>query len=219
MKTPRTPLNTSYDIWMIGMSEHPVSMMYMRSVLPSWDDYEVKQFEAVTPKDLATKNKIDWGKRKRPLTATEKAVWYSHFELWCKCVNTNKPIVVIEHDSKLVKPLPDLSKEGHKFLSFINRDYGKKGIWCAPGSGYYITPLAAQRLVSTAVSKPQTINSDGHLGWKLNVLKQEEIGDYKYIEQINFDGYNTIDHKNVNRKFVGPDYENFDLSGIHGQEI
>lgn len=215
-----TPLNTHYDIWMIGMAEHPISMMYIRSVLPSWKDYDVKPFDAVTPKDLPTKTKIDWGHRKRPLTATEKAVWYSHFELWCKCVNTNKPIVIIEHDSKLVKPLPDLSKEGHKFLSFINRDYGnKQGIHCAPGSGYYITPLAAQRLISTAVSKPQIINSDGHLGWKLNVLKQERIGDYKYIEQINFDGYNTIDHKNVNRKFVGPDYENFDLSGIHGQEI
>ena len=40
--------------------------------------------------------------------------------------------------------------------------------------------------------------------------------DYFYIEQINIDGLNTIDHKNPNRNYVGLDYEEIDISSIHG---
>ena len=113
-----------FEIYMISMKHHPISEMYKREVLPSWKEYEVKQFEAVTPKDLYKKTKIDFGfktaGRKREFTSTEKAVWYSHFELWCECVKIKKPILILEHDSKLVKPLPDMSKEGYKFLSFIS---------------------------------------------------------------------------------------------------
>lgn len=208
------------NIHMIVMEEHPVSQMYMREVLPSWKNYKVHTFNAVTPKDLYKKHKLEFGRktsgREREFTSTEKAVWYSHFELWCKCITENKPIIILEHDSKLVKPLPDMSNEGYKFLSFINRDFGRaKGIHMAPGSGYYITPLVAQRLVANCVSKPISQNSDGHLGINMNYKRQTIMNDYHYIEQINIDGLNTIDHKNPNRNYVGLDYEDFDLSSLH----
>lgn len=207
-------------IFMIGMSEHPISVMYQREVKDSWDGYDVKFFEAVTPKDLTYRNQLTFGRKetKRDFTSTEKAVWYSHFDLWCKCIKQG-PLIVIEHDSKLVKPLPDLSNEGYKFLSFINRDFGKKGVAIAPGSGYYITPPVAERLVARAVYHPIKMNSDGHLGNVLNWKKQVKMEDFHYIEQINIDGLNTIDHKNPSRKFIGPDYENFDISSVHGKAI
>ena len=203
------------------MSDHPISQMYLREVLPSWKDYKVTKFEATTPKDLVYKNKLTFGLKstEREFTSTEKAVWYSHFELWCKCIVEKQPIVILEHDSKLVKPLPDLSKEGYKFLSFIERDFGKKGKHMAPGSGYYITPPVAERLVARAVIKPIKQNSDGHLGTFLNWKRQISMNDFYYIEQINFDGLNTIDHKNPNRKFIGPDYENFDIPSVHRKAI
>ena len=211
-----------FDIYMIVMNEHPVSQMYYRITIPSWEKYgyKIKKFNAITPKDLYLKTTLNFNRGgDRNFTQTEKAVWYSHFDLWCKCLNSKKPMLILEHDSKLVKPLPDLSKEGHKFLSFINRDFGKKGIYLAPGSGYYITPTISQRLISNAVSKPIKGNSDGHLGNLLNVIKQEKAKDFDYIEQINIDGLNTIDHKNPNRNYVGLDYEKIDIPSIHGQEI
>ena len=207
-------------VYMIGMDDHPISVMYKRSVLPSWKDYKVVEFAATTPKDLIYKNKLEFNiksaGKKREFTLTEKAVWYSHFELWCKCINEG-PIIILEHDSMLIKPLPDLSKEGYKFLSFINRDFGKEGKHIAPGSGYYITPVIAERLVARAVCKPITQNSDGHLSTVMNWRKQIEMNDFYYIEQVNFDGLNTIDHKNPNRKFIGLDYENIDIPSIHRQ--
>lgn len=207
------------------MEDHPVSLMYSRMVYNSWrkHNHNIKKFKAITPKDLYKKHKLEFGKKgDRDFTATEKSVWYSHFELWCRCLTTRRPILILEHDSKLIKPLPDLSKEGHKFLSFINRDYGDKksqGVHLAPGSGYYITPLVAQRLIAHAVSKEIKQNSDGHLGALLNIAKQLQNNDYHYIEQINIDGLNTIDHKSPYRNYVGLDYEKIDIPGIHGQEI
>lgn len=203
---------------MIAMQDHPVSVMYVRSVSESWAGYPLNMFPATTPKDLVYKTKLDFGMKvtgkRREFTSTEKAVWYSHFELWCLCIKKG-PLVVVEHDSKLVKPLPDMSNEGYKFLSFIDRDFGNKGKHIAPGSGYYITPPIAERLVAKAVCEPILHNSDGHLSTIMNWNRQNQMKDYYYIEQINFEGLNTIDHKNPNRNFIGPDYENIDIPGLH----
>ena len=215
--------NKNYNIFMIGMKDHPISVMYQRECLPSWKDYKVKIFDAVTPKDLYLRNQLTFTKhyKGREFTSTEKAIWYSNFDLWCKCVLEEKPMLIIEHDSKLVKPLPDLSKEKHKFVSFIDRDFGHKGIDLAPGSGYYITPTWAEKLIAKAVCRPIDHNSDGHIGHWLKVYRQKARNDYQYVEQINIDGLNTIDHKSTknNRKFIGPDYENFDLSSIHRKAV
>ena len=207
-------------IFMIRIKEHPVSEMYLNLVKSSWKDHKLKFFEAITPKDLYLKNQLtfatkhDAKHKRREFSSTEKAVWYSHFELWCKCVREGS-LLVLEHDSKLVKPLPDLSEEGYNFLSFINRDFGKKGVDISPGSGYYITPPVAERLVARAVSKPIATNSDGHLSVVMNIKKQRKMNDYHYIEQVNIDGLNTIEHYNPNRIFVGLDYEDIDLSSVH----
>lgn len=198
---------------MIVMKDHPISQMYQKLVMPSWEGYKVYLFNATTPKDLIYEKKLEFGlkQRQRPFTDTEKAVWYSHFKLWVKCLNQG-PLIVLEHDSKLKKPLPDMSKEGYKFLSYMDRDFGTTGNHISVGSGYYITPSAAERLISYAVSKPINVNSDGHIANILNYKKQKAMNDYWYIEQINIDGLNTIDHKNKYRNFIGQDYEKLDLS-------
>lgn len=203
---------------MIIMDDHPISQMYSRITVPTWEKlgHKINKFSAVTPKDLYKKNKLSFGtKKNRDFTATEKAVWYSHFELWCECLKSTTPMIILEHDSKIIKPLPDLSKEGYKFLSFINRDFGQKGHHLAPGSGYYITPVVAQRLIAYAVHKLISNNSDGHLANHMNIGRQEKMNDFSYIEQINIDGLNTIDHKNPNRNYVGLDYEEIDISRIN----
>ena len=219
---------TDYDIRMIAMSNHPVSLMYQRLTIPSWEKhgYEIKLFEAVTPKDLYKKHKLDFGiknndpSRARQFTLTEIAVWYSHFELWCESVRTSRSMIVIEHDSLLKKKLPvDLTKDTYKLLSYINRDFGDKVRSISPGSGYFISPLIASRLVSRAVCHTIETNSDGFIMGQINFQRQVRRNDYHYIEQINIDGLNTIDHKNPDRNYVGLDYEEIDISSIHGQKI
>jgi GR25 family glycosyltransferase involved in LPS biosynthesis len=215
-------MSNTPPVYMIAIEEHPVSIMYVREVLPSWKKFGVKinYSKATTPKDLAYRNNLTFtikkmGREKREFTSTEKAVWYSHFDLWCKCVNEG-PLIIVEHDSMLRKPLPNLSKEGYKFLSYVQPDEGEKYL-LATGSGYYITPPVAERLIARAVCKPVDRNSDGHISSVLNFNKQRKMYDYLYIEQINFDGLNTIDHRTTKRNYIGLDYENIDLSSIHRQ--
>lgn len=216
----------TYDIHMIVMSKHPISQMYSRITIPSWEklNYKVISFEAVTPKDLYKKTKLDFAMKEsksgvRPFTGTEKAVWYSHFELWCLCATKHTPIVIIEHDSLLKKELPDFKGHGYKLLSYMDRDFGPKGKALAAGSGYYITPELAHRLIARAVASEIDQNSDGFIASVCNIKKQHQMRDYFYIEQINIDGLNTIDHKNPNRNYVGLDYEEIDIPSIHRQEI
>jgi hypothetical protein len=206
------------NISMISISDHPISMMYKREVISSWSDYKVKHFQAVTPKDLYLRHELKFGiKGDREFTETEKAVWYSHYDLWVQCYLSDKPLLIIEHDSKLVKPLPDMSKEGYKLLSYMTRDFGPAKGQRLPsvGSGYYITPQFASRLIVKAITKPATQNSDGFIATTMNWDAQIKKKDYFYIDQVNLDGLNTIDHKNPHRNFIGQDYEDIDLSGVH----
>lgn len=201
----------------IVIEDHPISQMYYRKVLPSWKSHNIKPVvhKATTPIDLVYRNTLSFGLKttneKRDFTATEKAVWYSHFDLWCKCIRKG-PMIIVEHDSKILKPLPDLKEEGYKLLSFSKAD-GK--VRETVGSGYYITPPFAERLIARAVATPITCNSDGHISSIMNTKAQQKMKDYFYIEQIVIDGLNTIDHKTTKRNYVGLDYENIDIPSLH----
>ena len=203
---------------MIQIKDHPVSQMYMRTVMPSWNEHGIKviQYDATTPKDLVYRNTLNFGRktagRTKYFTSTEKSVWYSHFDLWCQCIKKG-PLVIIEHDSMLSKPLPNFDKEGYKVLSYMKKHDGV--VVMSPGSGYYITPPIAERLVARAVCKPIDKNSDGHLMEIMNFKRQNSMNDFFYIEQIIIDGLNTIDHKSPHRTFIGLDYEDIDIPSIH----
>ena len=205
---------------MIQIKDHPVSQMYMRTVMPSWNTHGIKVIlhDATTPKDLVYRNTLNFGRKRRgrtkSFTATEKSVWYSHFDLWCQCIKKG-PLVIIEHDSMLSKPLPNFDKQGYKILSYMKNPDGVTVM--SPSSGYYIPPPIAERLVARAVCQPVDRNSDGHLMSVLNYERQEKIKEFFYIEQIIIDGLNTIDHKSPYRTFIGLDYENIDIPSIHRQ--
>ena len=48
---------------MIAMTDHPISQMYVREVMPSWEDHGITPtiHEATTPKDLAYRNQLTFG--------------------------------------------------------------------------------------------------------------------------------------------------------------
>ena len=202
---------------MIAMTDHPISQMYVREVMPSWKEHDITPtiHEATTSKDLIYRHQLTFGKKSsgrtsRDFTFTEKAVWYSHFDLWCKCINEGS-LIIVEHDSKLMKPLPDMSKEGYKFLSYSSEHNNAMAV----GSGYYLRPRVAERLIANTMSREIRINSDGFIALALNMSAQRKMKDYFYIDQICFDGLNTIDHKAPHRTYIGLDYEDIDIPSIH----
>ena len=177
---------------MISISDHPVSQMYKNYGADTWKDYDVHHFEAVTPKTLGNKHKLEFGRNgNRDFTETEMAVWYSHFELWCYSVINKESIVVVEHDGVLTKPLPSFDNLDKKFISYHEID-GEVRI--SPGSGYFISPRMGEKLVAQAVTRIIKMNSDGHLVQELQAKEDKYLDDFYYVEQIKIDNLTTIDH-------------------------
>ena len=91
---------------MIRMSGNEVSRRYAEKAAGSWVGFNLRFYEAITPDTLASQSGLTFGTRgdKRELTDTEKACFYSQYNLWKKCAAENVPILILEHDAYLKKP-------------------------------------------------------------------------------------------------------------------
>lgn len=163
-------------------------------VLPSWEKYGivVNQFEAITP---ATMNilpeKLIFGSKVRkwkeaivPFSETEKAIWHSHIQLWKKCIEANKPFLILEEDVQLIKPLPN-KWEIVRLLCIARA--GKK---TSPAAGYIILPRIAVKMYERVVYKSKiTYNVDSVVKKYCDVGK---LHNYPYAIQI--EGESSIAH-------------------------
>lgn len=139
------------DTYMIVIEGDPISNYYFTYCKPSWEDYgfKVNIFKAETPSSIKNKNNIRFNKYNSSIkyaqhnlqveiTDTEKACWYSHYMLWCKCIEQNKPIMILEHDAFFYKP-------ENFWINVVEYDlifYDK----AAMGS-YLLTPSGANTLI------------------------------------------------------------------------
>jgi len=177
------------DVWMIQMPNNPRSMYYRGRVEESWKDYNLNFFNAITPEDN-DKNYLDFAKKRGKIefTPTEKAVWYSHVEMWARA--RSKPILIIEHDAMLVEPIPDEIFEAD--MACIGNPGGgsKKTL---SGLAYYLTPAIAKVMVNTIKhQKKITWNSDATIH---DTCRKFGIFEPKYVTQIKNDSIGTtIEH-------------------------
>ena len=138
--------------FVIVIRDNEASEYYYDYIESSWTDHGFKltRFDAITPKDLPhlsdlqfhhhTSQKYQSVNYNKPFSDTEKAVWYSHYTLWNKCVELGTPIIVVEHDVLLLNAHHmEIYDDGFDFITFDN-SFG-----C-----YYITPKLAALLISNA---------------------------------------------------------------------
>ena len=167
------------NIWMIQMSDNPISQHYKNIVLPSWKyrGYDVKEFEAITPETLPAEP-LRFSKccsagtpwPGRGFTDTERAVWYSHYLLWVKCAEMGKPILVIEHDTLLLRDLPRRGyQESVLGLGKVITEKGRVQRW--PAGAYYIPPIKAKQLIFRAKGSIIDCNVDGFINSHLRTRK------------------------------------------------
>lgn len=154
------------EVWMIAITDNPISMYFKNEVISSWEGYVVNHFEAKTPKDLSIDCdflNLAFKQRKNSIiefSDTEKAVWYSHYFLWKHCWDTQTPIIVIEHDVKL---LEDLEAEVFEYdMACLCHDtrYNSDQNPKLAGGAYYIKPRAARKLMEVRHKKKIINNSD-----------------------------------------------------------
>ena len=105
MSTPKMDINMFKTI-MIRIPNNPVSERYAQKASASWEGFNLRYYDAITPETLSAQSGLTFGKRgnDRELTDTEKACFYSQYNLWKKCAVENVPILILEHDAWLQKP-------------------------------------------------------------------------------------------------------------------
>lgn len=164
----------------IVIKDHPASEYYFCMMQPLWKDLNVnvQRFDATTPDTLPDGplifepiNTLKYKARgyRKEFTPTEKAVWYSHYRLWQKCIEMNQRIFVLEHDANPTKPQYILDDEKFNFISF---DAGAMG-------AYIIDPRGAQ-LLMRALKKRDYVVKYGPLG-HIDVTKYYYKKEFKVI--------------------------------------
>lgn len=95
-----------FKVRMIRVFNDPISMAYAGYCKESWEGFDFRMHDAVTPATLGEQSGLTFANRSngRPLTDTEKACFYSQYNLWKKCAIENVPILIVEHDGYLEKP-------------------------------------------------------------------------------------------------------------------
>lgn len=175
------------NIWMIQIPDNEVSQTYKNMVLPSWEKhgYEINMFDAVTPDNIHNYDYLEfqqyWGFR--DFTTSEKAGFYSHVELWKKCIEMDEPIAIIEHDVELYKPNIKIMSDLFGFSYFKNEEAWKNyaGRWhehpywgrrrkiCPITHAYYVSPKMAHRLYLKVLTSPQKLFVDCMLFQEMNL--------------------------------------------------
>lgn len=186
------------EVFMICMTDNPISMYYRGRVEESWtrQGFKINILEAVTPKTLDSYVTLKWRYfddirkdysfvrgRPRNLTEGEKSIWHSHRKLW-RYAAANQPIIVIEHDAYLVKELTidencDVMSIGHKRID---------GIKCSfPATAYYITPQGAQ----VFLNESQSLSEERGIGlavdsFMISVMNNNSKMkyDHVYVQQL-----------------------------------
>lgn len=90
---------------MIRVKGNDISERYAHHCVKSWGGFNLRFYDAVTPETLNEQTGLTFGLRAngRELTDTEKACFYSQYNLWKKCAEENVPILVLEHDAWLTR--------------------------------------------------------------------------------------------------------------------
>lgn len=193
------------DVYMISISNNPISQMWRNLCTPSWElrGYNVNHFEAITEDN----GELSFGLLSREngyykeFTKNEKGCFLSHYNLWKKSVELDESIIIIEQDCILLSELPEL--EESQLLSFqyflnydgsVCREYqgflmDDKHRHICGASAYYITPDDAVEFMAEIRYNTITEQIDKYMPRKLN---PKEIP--YYAQQLHSFEINTITH-------------------------
>ena len=148
------------EVWMISLIGNHHADALRTVTIPKWQNegFTINLFNAIIPDKIENlSNQLNFGlkhtlgKGIREFTNTEKAVWYSHLQLWEKCSIGNMTFLIIEEDTKPKKRFPN--------SIVVDRLYKIS----SAGSGYILRPITAKKMVKRALNKKLTYNVDSFI--------------------------------------------------------
>lgn len=136
-------LNFSYNLevesaYIITVKGNPTSETLSARCAASCEQVGMpyKTFEAIdgtsgtlkVPLSLESCSYLSWIKWIVPtLTITEVACVLSHFALWCRCIELDQPIVILEHDAIMVKAYKEYT--GYNTIMYFGSSEQAVGGW------------------------------------------------------------------------------------------
>lgn len=186
--------------YMIVVKGHKTSEGYADYVEPAWKafGFKIQRFDAVTPDTL---HKYDYLKFtriqsakynrlgiKKDHTPTERGIWYSHTELWWKCIEANEPIVVMEHDVIPVTP-SELYWNPHKEHY---RVFDKGAMGC-----YVITPRFAECMIEMLTTPLHGITDSGPGSLVDWMATHEEWAKYRAVKGLHVVVHRMSEYRNA----------------------
>jgi GR25 family glycosyltransferase involved in LPS biosynthesis len=159
-----------YSVWMICLENDPRREM----VLPSWSEYTVNRFDAITPKTRSSVDvklnfsdfKITVNRGKLLFSEEEKSSFTSHLLLWKKCAEQDETFCIIEEDVELGSLLPATKDPG--LVPIATRRVDDKTI--TPAAGYIVQPWVAKNMYDYFVATQRliTYNVDHHIDQRIH---------------------------------------------------
>lgn len=226
----------SYDHNVLGafiiyMPNVPISVQMAERCLESCKnvDQKVELFEGFDgtsgevkiPKHLENQSWIKWLKVTDHFQSpTEVACSLSHIALWVKCMEEDRPLIILEHDSIVVKPY-----NYHPFYNIISylgchEQLGQNNLPITPvhssinknwnfinrAHAYCVDPQVAKRLFLNVLDRGIFETSDV-------MIKCDDVAivQYDFYAYDKADNITTLKHKesNDNRKLKDTNYGNY----------
>jgi GR25 family glycosyltransferase involved in LPS biosynthesis len=101
----------------------------------------------------------------------------SHWMLWNKCIELNKPIIILEHDIKIHSEWRDINLYYVEVLKLYPRESARhltdtvSGKWSIGAHAYYITPIAAKKIINF-------VKNNG--AFAVDILLGDKVVDVRY---------------------------------------
>jgi len=197
-------MNKLPTVGMICLESNTISQQYKKIVSPSWinANFNLEYKEGITPetfdKSLKALNfglKAGGRNKGKEFTPTEKAVWYSHVNMWEIAARKQNPYIIIEHDVMLLKPIEPHYINKNAIMGLCHNSLlsnnPNRGYRISAGGAYMLTNDIAKKMLSE-LPKKITHNSDAYIHSYIARYGEfrHEYSTQLYIPEIGL----TIDH-------------------------
>lgn len=177
--------------------------------------FSVKNQKITIPSSLKKQNWIQWIKYMNEwLTPTEMACFLSHVSVWAKCLELDKPIIVLEHDAILIKPYThhialnsivylgckyQLQKNDTRMIyGQLNPNY--RFMYCA--HAYAIDPYVSKNLLSQVIKYGITTSLDAFIRGDIFTVVQNGLYAYEDGPQSTIEHPSFKDSEENQRKYL-----------------
>jgi GR25 family glycosyltransferase involved in LPS biosynthesis len=150
-------------------------LMHEMGLFPNSDAYSQISDDPID--ERTAKQKGEWH-----LTRPELGCALSHYLIWCKAARSAEPTLVLEHDTILVAPIPEMPPGALA----VNYDASR-----APGTvGYLLTPAAAN--LAVAHTRRKGIEPSDELLWRSALRGLPVHQEQRPVVSIDDNGISTI---------------------------